>query len=111
MVAPTTSGHSYWESSINTAPHPSFTEMEVFTKKELPGKRILPMTIYLFIYDLLFKYLLLINWCYLTFIMVAVCVTFREYLHVEKNSSKLRNNIFWLFKSSCLSLNSFIYLV
>lgn len=37
LVAPTTSFHSYWETSISTAPHPGFTEMEVFTKKELPG--------------------------------------------------------------------------
>lgn len=37
LVAPTTTFHSYWETSISTAPHPGFTEMEVFTKKELPG--------------------------------------------------------------------------
>ncbi|XP_044014462.1 protein furry isoform X2 [Aphidius gifuensis] len=38
LVAPPTSGHgSSWESSL-TSPHPSFTDTEIFTKKELPGR-------------------------------------------------------------------------
>lgn len=38
MVAPPTSVHgSSWESSI-ASPHPSFTDTEIFTKKELPGR-------------------------------------------------------------------------
>lgn len=38
LVAPTSSNYSYWDSSFSGAPHPSFTEMEVFARKELPGK-------------------------------------------------------------------------
>lgn len=41
LVAPTSLSHSYWESSISTAPHPSFTETEVFAKKELPGQKLI----------------------------------------------------------------------
>lgn len=38
LVAPPTSMHgSSWDSSL-ASPHPSFTDTEIFTKKELPGK-------------------------------------------------------------------------
>lgn len=38
LVAPPTSMHgSSWDSSLSS-PHPSFTDTEIFTKKELPGK-------------------------------------------------------------------------
>ncbi|XP_034942121.1 protein furry isoform X2 [Chelonus insularis] len=38
LVAPPTSVHaSSWESSL-TSPHPSFTDTEIFSKKELPGR-------------------------------------------------------------------------
>ena len=38
LVAPPTSVHgSSWESSL-ASPHPSFTDTEIFTKKELPGR-------------------------------------------------------------------------
>lgn len=38
LVAPPTSMHgSSWESSL-ASPHPSFTDTEIFTKKELPGE-------------------------------------------------------------------------
>lgn len=37
LVAPPTSLHTpHWETSA-TSPHPSFTDSEIFTKKELPG--------------------------------------------------------------------------
>jgi hypothetical protein len=37
LVAPPTSLHPpHWETSA-TSPHPSFTDNETFTKKELPG--------------------------------------------------------------------------
>ena len=37
LVAPPTSVHPpHWETSA-TSPHPSFTDSEIFTKKELPG--------------------------------------------------------------------------
>ncbi|XP_031346669.1 protein furry isoform X1 [Photinus pyralis] len=39
LVAPPASvQHSYWEGSMTSVPHPSFTDTEVFTKKELPGR-------------------------------------------------------------------------
>ncbi|KAF5298944.1 hypothetical protein FQR65_LT19560 [Abscondita terminalis] len=39
LVAPPASvQHSYWEGSLTSVPHPSFTDTEVFTKKELPGR-------------------------------------------------------------------------
>lgn len=37
LVAPPTTLHSHWESAITTIPHPSFTEIDSFTRKELPG--------------------------------------------------------------------------
>ena len=37
LVAPPTSLQTHRESSLTSAPHPSFTEIEVFSKKELPG--------------------------------------------------------------------------
>ncbi|PNF32075.1 hypothetical protein B7P43_G05726 [Cryptotermes secundus] len=38
LVAPPTSLHApHWETSA-TSPHPSFTDSEIFTKKELPGR-------------------------------------------------------------------------
>ncbi|KAE8748600.1 furry [Frankliniella occidentalis] len=38
LVAPPTATHSsHWESSMSS-PHPSFTDNELFTKKELPGR-------------------------------------------------------------------------
>lgn len=40
LVAPPTSMHgSSWDSSL-ASPHPSFTDTEIFTKKELPGKSL-----------------------------------------------------------------------
>lgn len=40
LVAPPISLHSSsWESSL-ASPHPSFTDTEIFTKKELPGEMI-----------------------------------------------------------------------
>ncbi|XP_071055767.1 protein furry isoform X2 [Onthophagus taurus] len=39
LVAPPTSLHSHWESTLTTTtPHPSFSEIDVFGKKELPGR-------------------------------------------------------------------------
>lgn len=38
LVAPPTHNNSYWESSIVSAPHPSFADSEMFSKKELPGR-------------------------------------------------------------------------
>lgn len=46
LVAPPTSIHSHWDTSLVGLPHPSFTEIEAFTRKELPGK-------FIFIYCLL----------------------------------------------------------
>lgn len=37
LVVPPTSMHSHWDSSLVAIPHPSFTEMDSFNKKELPG--------------------------------------------------------------------------
>ncbi|KAK9752212.1 Cell morphogenesis central region [Popillia japonica] len=38
LSAPPTSLHTHWETSITSVPHPSFSEIEVFSKKELPGR-------------------------------------------------------------------------
>lgn len=47
LSAPPTSLHTHWESSITSVPHPSFSEIEVFTKKELPGEYL--FGVYVFI--------------------------------------------------------------
>lgn len=38
LVAPPTHITSYWESNITSVPHPSFSDIDVFSKKELPGR-------------------------------------------------------------------------
>lgn len=54
LVAPPTSMHgSSWDSSL-ASPHPSFTDTEIFTKKELPGKST-------FLFKLINAYLFFLN--------------------------------------------------
>ncbi|KAF2884642.1 hypothetical protein ILUMI_21529 [Ignelater luminosus] len=39
LVAPPASvQHTYWEGSVTSVPHPSFSDSDVFMKKELPGR-------------------------------------------------------------------------
>ncbi|XP_018335374.1 protein furry-like isoform X2 [Agrilus planipennis] len=38
VTPPASSQHTYWESSLVSAPHPAFTDSDIFVKKELPGR-------------------------------------------------------------------------
>lgn len=70
LVAPPTSMHgSSWDSSLSS-PHPSFTDTEIFTKKELPGKSTSP-------FKLIIAYLLFLNVYYrfcFSFLCDAACM-------------------------------------
>lgn len=47
LVAPPASvQHTYWEGSVTSVPHPSFSDSDVFMKKELPGNFHLIRTLF-----------------------------------------------------------------
>lgn len=84
LVAPPTSMHgSSWDSSL-ASPHPSFTDTEIFTKKELPGKfpfKLVNMYLFpLVVYYRFYSFFLLCDACmtrliYCTIQQVAIRIT------------------------------------